>query len=305
MAVRATVPILINRISFPAPSITRVLSVAATPLAVTATIPTPGGALVLPTQTPLVVSVTEMEPFIAPAVASHTVAATLKTPLVGGDFMVAVLSESSLVGYWRLNEPSGTIATDLKNGNNGTYTGTPTLGNAGPLTLWANSLGAKIVTGSYVSVPDSTALDVGDIFTIELFVKRTTTGAEHVLVSKQASAWLIAFKSDNTLWLGQEGVPYMWGTTTAFTDTTKWHHIVVTKNGATRHIYVDDVDEALTGSNTTIGNNNSSLLFGRDSGGAAPATDDYLSEIAIYSTALAGATVSTHYANAVTDGLVI
>jgi hypothetical protein len=260
--------------------------------------------MVLPAQTPLVVAITETEPFVAPAVAAHTVAATLKTPLVGGDFMVAVLSEASLVGYWRLNEPSGTVATDLKNGNNGTYTGSPTLGNAGPLTLWADSLGAKIVTGSYVTVPDSTALDVGDVFTIELFIKRTTTGVEHVLVSKQASAWLVAFKSDNTLWLGQEGVPYMWGTTTAFTDTTKWHHIVVTKNGATRHIYVDDVDEALTGSNTTIGNNNSSLLFGRDSGGAAPATDDYLSEIAIYNTALAGATVSAHYADAVTDGLV-
>ena len=45
----------------------------------------------------------------------------------------AVLSTNP-VGYWRLGEPSGTVAVDVMGLNNGTYVNAPTLGVAGLLT---------------------------------------------------------------------------------------------------------------------------------------------------------------------------
>lgn len=42
----------------------------------------------------------------------------------------AVLSEPSLVGYWRLDETTGAAAVDAKAGHHGTYKGGVTLASA-------------------------------------------------------------------------------------------------------------------------------------------------------------------------------
>ena len=44
-----------------------------------------------------------------------------------------ILSTPGLVGYWRLNERSGTVARDSFGSNHGTYVGSPTLGAPGLL----------------------------------------------------------------------------------------------------------------------------------------------------------------------------
>jgi hypothetical protein len=304
LAVRATVPILINRVSYPAPTISSTLTVNPSPLAIAATMPALGGTMVLPAQTPLVISVTETEPFVAPAMVAHTVAATLNTSLIGGEYLAQIMAQlSTLVGYWRLNESSGLVAIDTKNGNNGTYTGGATLAQTGPFVL-SDSLAARLVSNSYVTIPDSAALDVGDVFTLECIVKRTSTGVTQVMLSKQASSYVLYFQADNTVALGIPFVGNVFVTTNTFTDTTAYHHIACTKNGSTVHIYVDGVDEALTGSNQTMANNSDALLIGLDViAGSAHATNNYMAEVAIYNTALSGATILNHYNAAVADGM--
>ena len=47
-----------------------------------------------------------------------------------GTYDAAILSEPDLVGYWKLDETSGTVAADSKGGRHGTYHGTVALGAA-------------------------------------------------------------------------------------------------------------------------------------------------------------------------------
>lgn len=56
-----------------------------------------------------------------------------------GAYSDAILATSGLVSYWRLGESSGGTATDLKNGNNGTYSGTPGYGASGLIAGDANT----------------------------------------------------------------------------------------------------------------------------------------------------------------------
>ena len=60
------------------------------------------------------------------------------------------------VGYWRLNESSGTVATELTgSGNNGTYSGSITLGATGALTQEAPNLAASFASGGTLTLPTS------------------------------------------------------------------------------------------------------------------------------------------------------
>jgi hypothetical protein len=292
-------------VSFPQPTIQMVNSLSPSPLVVTSAIPTPGPTLALPAQTPLVITSTITVPGIAPSVTPLVVAVTLKQPL--GQYASLVQSHADIVGYWRLNEPSGTTALDRIAANNGTYTSSPTLNQAGPLVSDADSKGIKIVSSSYVTVPDSAALDFGDVFSIEMLVKRTTIGgAYHVLLTKQDNAPSVYFSPSNTIGMSKRLVAITFETTGTLTDTTKWHHIVWTKSGATTHIYLDSVDMTLAGSNQTMANNALPMLIGVET---APSTntalDESISEVAVYDAALSGADVTAHYNAAVADGLVV
>src|SRR6185437_12692528 len=62
-------------------------------------------------------------------VTANTLNAATAFPRCYGD---AVLSDSP-VGYWRLDETTGTVATDSTGSNPGTYVGGPALGQAGGL----------------------------------------------------------------------------------------------------------------------------------------------------------------------------
>jgi len=71
-------------------------------------------------------------------------------------FNRAVMQTSGLSRYYRLDEPSGTAAADLANGQTGTYTNTPTLGVPG---LWTPGDAANLAAtfaaaqSEYVSLP--------------------------------------------------------------------------------------------------------------------------------------------------------
>ena len=85
----------------------------------------------------------------------------------GDDGNLASLMNQGLVGYWSMNEGTGTTAYDGSgNGNNGTLTNGPqwTTGKVG---------GALQFDGvdDYVEVPNSTGLNPSDTITIEAWVK--------------------------------------------------------------------------------------------------------------------------------------
>lgn len=73
--------------------------------------------------------------------------------ILGGAGLPAAILAQSPVGYWKLDETSGTTAIDSSgNGRNGTYAGTYTLNNVNGLCSFA---------GGYVEIADNDAWTIG------------------------------------------------------------------------------------------------------------------------------------------------
>lgn len=197
--------------------------------------------------------------------------------------------------WWKCDEASGTLTDSInslvlnKNGAGQIYrVAGPGTGNFG-ITLVAASSGSYSKTDGAAS-----PLDTGDVFTLEIWVKRASISADMPLMDKGGTAYAIYFKSaDNKLQLDQRATASIVTSTTALTDTASWHHIVVTKSAATVKQYIDAVDVTGAVSNHTILDQNSDFSLG---GGGIGFFDGTISHAAIYPTALSAGRVSAHYA---------
>ena len=151
-------------------------------------------------------------------------------------------------------------------------------------------------TDDYVSIPDNNALDVGDVFSYELWVKRgALQGTTQRLLHKGGGVAALGFGINNKLVLlpGGTGAATTASSTTAITDQS-WHHVVATKNGAEVRIYVDGVDRTAAGTNSDAdlqrdraqhrAGDHRQRLRGGD-----------IDEVAVYPTALSPARVLAHY----------
>ncbi|MBI2346926.1 MAG: M36 family metallopeptidase [Deltaproteobacteria bacterium] len=104
---------------------------------------------------------------------------------VSGKCKACAESPSDLVSWWRLEETSGTTATDTVSGNTGTLQGSPLPTTAGSVD------GALTFDGSadYVEVPDTSSLDVGTgDFSIDAWVRPDTVSGTRVIVEKRHSS---------------------------------------------------------------------------------------------------------------------
>ena len=168
------------------------------------------------------------------------------------------------VGYWKLDESAGTVATDSSgNGRHGTYTGTHTLGGATGL----DGRSYASFASGYVEIPDADVFSVGTApgLTIFALVRATdvdTIGREFI-VTKGAAA---AYEWELTLNSGAAG-RLNWQIYTpdgsnrslyyvAGIPETNWTAIAVrvpsTAQGADLDIYVDGSTELTsTGPGTT------------------------------------------------------
>lgn len=202
----------------------------------------------------------------------------------------------SPVSYWRFGEPSGTAAADVRGVNGGTYVGTPTLGVTGISGAGFNTAVTLNGTTQYVTVPDSTSLDLGDTFSISAWVKRSATGNVDYIVSKGTNGYALHINASNQVRLEKYGVTNGCYSTTTITDTTTWHHVVATRAPGVEHIYVDGEDVTTgTAVATAYANTATALLIGV---GATTPTGPFhgsLDEVAIWGRVLTALEVATLY----------
>jgi hypothetical protein len=211
----------------------------------------------------------------------------------------SVLADGA-IGYWRLGDAAGSVAADTSGRTgNGSYVGGVLLGAPGALARDANTAASFNGTSGYVAVAAAPPLDVGDIFTYELWVKRgPTMGVTQRLLHKGAGTPALGFGTNNKVVLlpGGSGVATIASSSVAITDQN-WHYIVATKSGPAAHIYIDGVDRTAPGTNTTLTNNATPLNIGRATTASAY-VNGTLDEVAIYRTALSAAQVQQHYRSA-------
>ena len=188
-------------------------------------------------------------------------------------------------------------AADSKGTNHGTYTNTPINGETGPLTNDSDTAVRFDAVGSvdHVAVPHATTLNVGDSFSLEAWVKRAdaaTTMQTIVHKGTTTTGFQWGFLN-NKMGLFKNGVAIA-QTTTSQTDTTLYHHYVVTKNGGTVKLYVDGVDVTGFVTNQTIADTSSPLYIGAEVG-TAEGLNGTIDEVSLYSGALSAATVTDHH----------
>jgi concanavalin A-like lectin/glucanase superfamily protein len=214
----------------------------------------------------------------------------------GGSYSTEVLADSPRV-YYKMDEGSGQPQDSSGNVRHTTVTtGTPGYGLVGRVGTAIYLHGFGGVTGDSFSTPDSTGLDLGDVFSLECWVMHTAVGVLEMILSKGANAYSLAFNTDNTVIMNKSGVAIVLTSSTTITNDGLFHHIVATKNGATSadaKIYIDGVDRTGSFSNQTFADNAHTLQLGAED--TSYYLQGVLDEVAVYPTALSAARVLAHY----------
>jgi CSLREA domain-containing protein len=200
-------------------------------------------------------------------------------------------------GYWRFGEASGTTAVDSSpNHNDGLYRNGPLLGQAGALAGDPNTAASFDGVNDLVSVPDSGSLDVGDSFTVEGWVKRTSASSSVELFNKGSGGLQLTVMNaanGNQVWLRKASVTTIARSTSGVPADGRFHHVVVTKNGAAVAIYIDgsSAGAVVLAPAQVIANTASPLTF------AGPSSARYVfDEFALYDAPLSATAVAAHYA---------
>ncbi|MEY2409938.1 MAG: hypothetical protein QOF48_2608, partial [Verrucomicrobiota bacterium] len=226
------------------------------------------------------------------------------TNAVAADYSAGVLPTAPL-GYWRLNENSGTIAANLGTGGsslNAVYTGSPTLGTAGPRPPAFNGFepnnNAPTLNGasSYIAGPPS-LLSARSAFTVGGWIFPTATPAARTGLFGQNDCVEFGFISGTTLecWTPSggsvTGVPYPF-------PLNQWHHVVGTADGTNIRIYVDG-QVAGTGGTATANYGSSSFNFNIGGGGVQDAAGNFfpglIDEVVAYNRALSASEILSLY----------
>ncbi len=210
----------------------------------------------------------------------------------------ATILADSPVGYWRLGESLfSSPAIDLTGTQNGAYVNSSgvSLSQAG-IPGGGGDTSALFITANHgsVHIADNAAQHVGDVLTLEAWVKRVTTGVNDAVFNGGVlGSYGLAFNTSDQLEFARTDIVVITDSTITVTADGNWHHIVATKNGTTVTLYINGVNVTGSVTNSTIADSNGiNLAFNsvdnRWFGG-------YLDEVAIYGTALSAAQVFTHF----------
>jgi len=183
----------------------------------------------------------------------------------------ATPAQAALVGYWNLNEGSGTTAKDFLKGNNndGTLSGGVSwvTGHTGA----SGDYAVRIPGGSdYITVPDSASFDtITNNFTIAAWVRELGgTNYGHVFVTTTnyaARNWLL----QTSAWGGDS--MYVWSDTNGAWNKSLgyilpggngWHHLALTYDGTNMRLYADGSLAGTYGVSSTFPNFGGALYIG-------------------------------------------
>ncbi len=231
------------------------------------------------------------------SVNENTITATGRGGVLLGDDAITGATVSNTVGMHidnlRVVSQTGTTMADSFGANPGTFTNGPMLNVAGALVGDYDGATRLNGTSQSTSTPDSASLGVGDVFTLEAWVKRHDSGTGTQTIAQNGTNGFHWSFVNNRMGLYKDNSGKVVETTTTQTDQL-WHHYVATKNGATVALYVDGVDVTGTVTNLTIANPVATMHWGAK-GGTWEYLNATIDEAAIYSSALSAATVQAHY----------
>ncbi len=208
-----------------------------------------------------------------------------------------VVMASGPVGFWPLDETSGTTAVDLVAGRNGARTNgvlvTPGLAPRSPACFAPNAVGL-------ISIPSSPAFDLTTL-TAELWIK-TSAVQNCVVFERNANSGfsLQTTVSSRTFIDGSLGANFGGlATSTAasefVSDGVARHVVVRLSNTASGSVMINGVNRTSASDPGTPVYNNQPLMIGSRGGNYALGPGSYIGKVALYDRWLSDAEVNLHY----------
>lgn len=224
----------------------------------------------------------------------------LNVPPAPSSYANAELADGAR-SYWRMDDPSGTTATDLLGKRNGTIVGGVTLGQAGALADGDKAMLFDGTSGKITLAADA----LSEAFTIEAWVKTSSanayqaiwsnysTGVKNTVIFLVSGVQLAVFISD--------GVGGGSSVSTAFSyapvNDGALHHVAVVNDGQRTYLVIDSVEvvyfNGVTAQSHGAGGSNTAAI------GLSPFVTPFfpglLDEVVIYDIALSLSQIAAHY----------
>jgi hypothetical protein len=204
----------------------------------------------------------------------------------------AYAQDPNLIGWWKLDETSGSIAADSSGyGNDGALVGDP---------QWISGYidGALDLDGDgdYVDCGYDPIFDVSDELTVATWLTVRSIPTQWVsVVAKGEFSWRISnndsapsFHFGITLW--SEPSPSINGNTTVGLE--EWHHVAGTYDGADISLYLDGELDGTVSTTSSIGVNTANVYIGENPEAAGRHWDGFIDDVRIYNRALSQAEIA-------------
>src|SRR6266542_3379815 len=222
------------------------------------------------------------------------------------------------IGYWRLRETMGTTALD-EGGNsagpfNGTYTGSFTLNQAGPLYGGSGAAAFTNVSNANVIIGNIAALNLAGDLTIEFWWRPSTFSelAQETLLGSSVTAPAPYEVTTAALGVGNGAKPqysgwdqsgqlaltYPLGWANGTLPANAWGHVVIIRENGRITFYVNGVAYQAAYSHLSAVNPSASVdvRIGRNTRDSSGIVDGRLAHVAIYDHALSPDRIAAHYA---------
>jgi gliding motility-associated-like protein len=191
-------------------------------------------------------------------------------------FEVSTISNSGFATTINLTPTAGTVTTTTvytklintaSSAASGVISITSTGATSKTITLTTNTDNALNFDGvdDNVTIADNNALDVTTNYTIEAWIKPTTFTQLGGIVSKYHTAAANGYILRLTATGDFSGISFdEMNTSNGVLTLNKWNHVAAVKNGATRKLYVNGVEQTLTGTALTTVANTDPVIIGQD-----------------------------------------
>lgn len=200
---------------------------------------------------------------------------TVATP--AAPYLETIESRPGLIAYWGVNELTGSIAEEPINGLAGDYTAGKVLGRSPLIRDDGSSFGGQLL------VPHNNLLNVGDVFTLELWMLPVGVfvGQFRNLFDKGNFSFSFGTNTDGRSYLARitgTGTTVI-ATSDAVLSIGTSYHLVCTKNGSTTKLYVNGVEGTVPGTNLVLVNTGSQLRLAGNLGDSYDAFAIYNQEL--------------------------
>jgi hypothetical protein len=184
------------------------------------------------------------------------------------DEVQALAQSSGLIGEWKLDETSGTIAFDSSpSGNDGTYTNGVSLASSTPVPFDGAVVAVFDGNNDYVSISNNSSdYNIPGPLTIAVWIKVSSfTKTWQAIFTKGDSAWRLSRNENtNTIHFACTGLSNFRVDGSVNVNDGQWHHIVGVYDGSNLMLYVDGALDASVSSTGSVSSNGYNVEIGRN-----------------------------------------